>query len=149
MDALVHSPFFRWRALLGRAAVRLLLPALLASLPACGRTAGGEPEAQSHSRAAAAPAAPDPVEGDLAKGPRPQPKPGERVRQPELDGYCPELARPEAFYYHGGRPVVRLARRDRCTPLFISDCAPGEACEQEPGMWCCGQRAVEQTQARR
>ncbi len=72
---------------------------------------------------------------------RPQPKPGERVRQPELDSYCAEPARSLAFYYHGGRPVIALAHKDGCAPLFISDCEAQGHCypprDQEPGMWCC------------
>jgi hypothetical protein len=83
---------------------------------------------------------------------RHQPKPGERVRQPELDGYCGEQKRPQAFYYHGGRPVVRLAHEDGCAPLFLSECDPPVECasprEQEPGMWCCASPAPE-AQARR
>jgi hypothetical protein len=78
----------------------------------------------------------------MQPGPRPQPKPGERVRQPELDGYCAEVPRPLAYYYHGGVPVTRLARKDRCTPLYLTDCETEDNCypprDQEPGMWCCG-----------
>lgn len=73
---------------------------------------------------------------------RPQPKPGERVRQPELDGYCGQVQRSLAFYYHGGSPVVQVARKDDCAPLYISECEEGTRCsaprDQEPGMWCCG-----------
>src|SRR5689334_623408 len=75
-----------------------------------------------------------------AKAPRslrPQPKPGERVRQPELDGYCSEPQRAGAFYYHGGSPVIALARKDGCAPLFITECEAEGRCypprDQEPG----------------
>ncbi|MFI5306671.1 MAG: hypothetical protein ACHQ53_04915 [Polyangiales bacterium] len=72
---------------------------------------------------------------------RPQPKPGERVRQPELDSYCSEPQRGAAFYYHGGRPVIPLAHKDGCAPLFITECEATGHCypprDQEPGMWCC------------
>ena len=72
---------------------------------------------------------------------RPQPKPGERVRQPELDSYCGEPCRTLAFYYHGGRPVSQLAHKDGCSPLYITECENDARCypprDQEPGMWCC------------
>lgn len=75
---------------------------------------------------------------------RPQPKPGERVRQPELDGYCAESQRSAAYYYHGGSPVISLARKDGCAPLFITECEAEGRCypprDQEPGMWCCSAR---------
>ncbi|MGD8860554.1 MAG: hypothetical protein PVI30_11130 [Myxococcales bacterium] len=103
-------------------------------------------EGQLTARRAAAPE-PEPREGD---GLRPQPKPGERVRQPELDGYCLGESggvRNVAFYYHGGMPVRRLARRDGCSPLYLSECERDGHCypprDQEPGMWCCAP-AVEQ-----
>lgn len=96
------------------------------------------------------PAEPEPVVIATPSRPRllrPQPKPGERVRQPELDGYCAELRRAGAFYYHGGSPVVPLARKDGCAPLFITECEAEGRCypprDQEPGMWCC---ATEQSQ---
>ena len=73
---------------------------------------------------------------------RPQPKPGERVRQPELDGYCTEAGRDAAFYYHGGSPVIRVAREHGCAPLYLTECEAEGRCypprDQEPGMWCCG-----------
>jgi len=76
------------------------------------------------------------------------PKPGERVRQPELDGYCDSRERSQAFYYHGGNPVVRIARKDQCLPLYITDCEAEGRCyaprDQEPGMWCCAPRQGEQ-----
>jgi hypothetical protein len=76
-----------------------------------------------------------------ARGARRQPKPGERVPQPELDGYCTEPRRDGAFYYHGGSPVVRVARGDGCAPLYITECEAEGRCyaprDQEPGMWCC------------
>jgi hypothetical protein len=63
------------------------------------------------------------------------------VRQPELDGYCTESQRAGAFYYHGGSPVIALARKDGCAPLFITECEAEGRCypprDQEPGMWCC------------
>lgn len=81
------------------------------------------------------------------------PKPGERVRQRELDSYCAEAERPIAFYYHGGRPVERLARNDGCYPLFLEDCTePGKPChaqgDQEPGMWCCHDPSATQQASR-
>jgi hypothetical protein len=80
---------------------------------------------------------------------RPQPKPGERVRQPELDGYCAETERGAAYYYHGGSPVVRVAREHGCAPLYITECEAEGRCypprDQEPGMWCCGDAQQEQT----
>jgi hypothetical protein len=82
---------------------------------------------------------------------RPQPRPGQRVPQPELDGYCAGPDRPAAFYYHGGSPVVRLARGDGCTPLFITECESEGRCypprDQEPGMWCCTAAEREQQPA--
>ncbi|MDH5670892.1 MAG: hypothetical protein OEZ06_02025 [Myxococcales bacterium] len=79
--------------------------------------------------------------------PRPQPKPGERVRQPELDTYCPDRARELAFYYHGGRPVRRVAQDDGCAPLYITQCESKGHCypprDQEPGMWCCSAPVVD------
>jgi hypothetical protein len=82
---------------------------------------------------------------------RPQPKPGERVRQPELDGYCSEPRRSLAFYYHGGSPVAQIARKDDCAPLYMSECEQGARCDaprdQEPGMWCCGAPAKDPQQA--
>jgi hypothetical protein len=75
---------------------------------------------------------------------RPQPKPGERVRQSELDSYCAEPQRPAAFYYHGGSPVVTVARKDGCAPLYMTECENEARCypqrDQEPGMWCCADR---------
>ena len=75
---------------------------------------------------------------------RPQPKPGERVRQTELDSYCAEAQRPAAFYYHGGSPVVTVARKDGCAPLYMTECENEARCypqrDQEPGMWCCADR---------
>ena len=69
------------------------------------------------------------------------PRPGERVRQPELDGYCVEAQRPSAFYYHGGMPSVRVAHKDACAPLYLTECEAEGRCypprDQEPGMWCC------------
>src|SRR5712672_2858701 len=62
------------------------------------------------------------------RGLRPQPKPGERVRQPELDGYCTQPQRSGAFYYHGGSPVIALARKDGCAPLFITECEAEGRC---------------------
>jgi hypothetical protein len=63
------------------------------------------------------------------------------VRQPELDGYCSEARRSAAFYYHGGQPVISVAHKDGCAPLFITECASEGRCypprDQEPGMWCC------------
>jgi hypothetical protein len=78
----------------------------------------------------------------MPSGLRRQPRPGERVPQPELDGYCDESERGAAYYYHGGSPVVRLAREDGCAPLYITECEVEGRCypprDQEPGMWCCG-----------
>ena len=83
---------------------------------------------------------------------RHQPKPGERVRQPELDGYCVELQRATAFYYHGGSPVVRVAREHGCAPLYITECEAEGRCypprDQEPGMWCCSGSNEQQANAR-
>jgi hypothetical protein len=83
------------------------------------------------------------------------PKPGERVRQHELDSYCTETERPLAFYYHGGRPVERVARRDDCYPLFVADCSGDDTSEpcfapgdQEPGMWCCHDPSATQQASR-
>lgn len=84
-----------------------------------------------------------------ARGLRRQPKPGERVPQPELDGYCAEPQREAAYYYHGGSPVVRLARQDGCAPLFITECQAEGRCDpprdQEPGMWCCAAQDEHET----
>jgi hypothetical protein len=83
-------------------------------------------------------------------GPARQPKPGERVRQPALDGYC-DGESVVAFYYHGGNPTTRVARGDQCTPLFLSECESEGRCypprDQEPGMWCCAPRGDEGTAA--
>ena len=80
-------------------------------------------------------------QGEVARGFRRQPRPGERVPQPELDGYCAAPERSVAYYYHGGSPVVRVARKDGCAPLYITDCELEGRCyaprDQEPGMWCC------------
>jgi hypothetical protein len=96
------------------------------------------PQAASGADLAHKPAAAAPVVHAL----RPQPKPGERVRQPELDSYCAESRRSLAFYYHGGSPVVQVAQKDDCAPLYLSECEQGARCfpprDQEPGMWCCG-----------
>jgi hypothetical protein len=112
--------------------MRLIGAALFVlSMLACGR--GGVPAAVTEPAAPAAHA--------RLRSLRPQPKPGERVRQPELDGYCTESQRATAFYYHGGAPVVPLARKDGCAPLFITECEAEGRCypprDQEPGMWCC------------
>lgn len=86
---------------------------------------------------------------EVARGLRPQPRPGERVPQPELDGYCEEPQRGAAYYYHGGSPVVRLAREAGCTPLYITECEIEGRCypprDQEPGMWCCAAQDHAQT----
>jgi hypothetical protein len=85
---------------------------------------------------------------DPASGVRRQPKPGERVPQPELDGYCSGPKREGAFYYHGGSPVVRVAREDGCVPLYITECEAEGQCsaprDQEPGMWCCATQDEQQ-----
>jgi hypothetical protein len=90
--------------------------------------------------------------GEPVRGLRPQPKPGERVVQPELDGYCTASRREAAYYYHGGSPVVRIAREDGCTPLYITECEAEGRCypprDQEPGMWCCAAEDQQQTAAR-
>ena len=108
----------------------------------CGRSAARDPRLER----------PSPV----AHGPklsvlRPQPKPGERVPQPELDGYCVGPERPAAFYYHGGSPVVTIARKDGCAPLFITECESEGRCypprDQEPGMWCCAAASAAQASA--
>ncbi|MDD9938145.1 MAG: hypothetical protein OXT09_31335 [Myxococcales bacterium] len=113
----------------------LLLSSLLL---ACGRS-----DAVQTVDEVPVPAEGEPVAEVFPEGPRPQPKPGERVRQPELDPYCIEDPRPIAYYYHGGAPVRRVARKDRCTPLYITECESSGHCypprDQEPGMWCCGQ----------
>lgn len=110
------------------------LAALLLGLGlACGCGKGSEESA--------APAESSPVAEAPRPALRPQPKPGERVRQPELDGYCTEAGREGAFYYHGGSPVVRVAREDNCAPLYLTECEAEGRCypprDQEPGMWCC------------
>jgi hypothetical protein len=73
------------------------------------------------------------------------------VRQPELDGYCSEVQRPSAFYYHGGAPAVRIARNDACAPLYLTECEAEGRCypprDQEPGMWCCASSEAEQPAA--
>ncbi len=120
------------------AAPLLSLLALLA-VPACSREAEAPP-------APVAPApSPKPAAPVAANALR-SPKPGERVRQPELDGYCDgEIA--VAFYYHGGNSTTRVARNDHCTPLFLSECEAEGRCypprDQEPGMWCCAPRSDE------
>jgi hypothetical protein len=118
--------------------------ALGIALTGCGSDAGpGEPSRQAELTTAQRPTAPEPQVA-AEDGLRPQPKPGERVRQPELDGYCVGESggvRDLAFYYHGGTPVRRLARRDGCSPLYLSECEREGHCypprDQEPGMWCC------------
>jgi hypothetical protein len=86
--------------------------------------------------------------GEVARGLRRQPRPGERVPQPELDGYCAEPERGAAYYYHGGSPVVRLAREDGCAPLYINECELEGRCypprDQEAGMWCCASEEEQQ-----
>ena len=81
------------------------------------------------------------LSSDPLPHPHARPKPRERVRQPELDGYCTEAGREGAFYYHGGSPVVRVAREDNCAPLYLTECEAEGRCypprDQEPGMWCC------------
>ncbi len=107
---------------------------------ACGSGKGPEESA--------APTEDPPVAAAPRPGLRPQPKPGERVRQPELDGYCTESGREDAFYYHGGSPVVRVAREDGCVPLYITECEAEGQCsaprDQEPGMWCCATQDEQQ-----
>jgi hypothetical protein len=97
---------------------------------ACGASAAPERASQAE--------VPPPV-AEAAPGQRP--RPGERVRQRELDGYCTERHREAAFYYHGGSPVVRVAREHGCAPLYLSECEAEGRCytprDQEPGMWCC------------
>lgn len=125
--------------------VLLLLLALAVSGAACE---GKPTPAPQPPPAPAAPAA-DPsasTAAPSASAPHRQPKPGERVRQPELDAYC-EGESVVAFYYHGGNPTTRVARNDRCTPLFLSECEAEGRCypprDQEPGMWCCAPRGGE------
>src|SRR5262252_7662234 len=83
-----------------------------------------------------APAPPKPAPPPVRLTLRPQPKPGERVRQSELDAYCAEPQRPAAFYYHGGSPVIQIARKDGCAPLYITECDTPGRCDsprdQEP-----------------
>jgi len=110
-----------------------------------GAAVGGcEPEPDPPQRTR-----PDTVSAAL----RPQPKPGERVRQPELDGYCAQAERGAAYYYHGGSPVVRVARNDGCAPLYITECETEGRCypprDQEPGMWCCTQQQDQTARATR
>lgn len=109
-------------------------PGLSPAPPAPAPPAPAPPAPESQAKASVA-----------SKAPR-APKPGERVRQPELDGYC-EGDSAVAFYYHGGAPTTRVARNDRCTPLFLSECEAEGRCypprDQEPGMWCCAPRSDE------
>jgi hypothetical protein len=108
----------------------------LSGAPGCSRR-GSEPGA-----VAEAPQRAEQPKTRLPSGLRHQPRPGERVPQPELDGYCHESERSAAYYYHGGSPVVRVAREDGCAPLYITECEVEGRCypprDQEPGMWCCG-----------
>jgi len=115
---------------------------LLASA-ACSRDVEPQPEPVPPVSAPNAKAQ-GPVASTLLRSP----KPGERVRQPELDGYC-DGDTAVAFYYHGGNPTTRVARNDHCTPLFLSECEAEGRCypprDQEPGMWCCAPRKDEAT----
>src|SRR5262245_44310867 len=110
---------------------------LVLVMPWLGACRAEEP---APSTAAATPA-PTPAATLAPAPPRAAPKPGERVRQPELDGYCDDAQRPAAFYYHGGTPAVRVARKDACAPLYLTECEAEGRCypprDQEPGMWCC------------
>jgi hypothetical protein len=130
---------------------RLLVLLLLgpAALACDGPRAQPKPAQPAAAARRATPAAPT---AHAAVALRPQPKPGERVRQPELDGYCPADNRTDAYYYHGGSPVVRLAREDGCAPLYITECEPEGQCypprDQEPGMWCCAGASEQQATAR-
>ena len=113
---------------------RCFLCSLWLALAACE----GTPAAPSAPAPVPPPqASPGPVVAEIAH----QPKPGERVRQPLLDGHCGELAAPVAFYYHGGRPFAQRALGDGCRPLYMTECADNGECsqssEQEQGMWCC------------
>jgi hypothetical protein len=117
-----------------------ILSACRAADPPAAPAAQAVPGAQASVQAAprAPTESPPAASAALASGP----KPGERVRQPELDGYCAEPQRPSAFYYHGGNPAVRVARKDACAPLYLTECEAEGRCypprDQEPGMWCCG-----------
>jgi hypothetical protein len=119
----------------------LALSTALLAMSACSR----EPE----PRPLPVPPAPGPSlkpAAPVAANALRSPKPGERVRQPELDGYCDgDVAL--AFYYHGGNATTRVARNDHCTPLFLSECEAEGRCypprDQEPGMWCCAPRSDE------
>jgi hypothetical protein len=115
----------------------LLATGLTGGLPATFACRGAEPEAVAAPEVVAEPRPSAPVPPGLRR----QPRPGERVPQPELDGYCHEAERGAAYYYHGGSPVVRVAREDGCAPLYITECEVEGRCipprDQEPGMWCC------------
>jgi hypothetical protein len=117
----------------------------------CGMAACGDRLAESAPSAEAAELDQRAGTANVASRRRHQPKPGERVPQPELDAYCTELRREVAYYYHGGSPVVRLARKDGCAPLFMTACAAEDGCyaprDQEPGMWCCAAEDEQQAAA--
>jgi hypothetical protein len=119
--------------------MRRLAALLLGFGLACGNRADPGPAVAPEPPPTPTPAAV--AESQALGARRPQPKPGERVRQPELDGYCTEPDRAEAFYYHGGSPVVRVAREHGCAPLYLTECEAEGRCypprDQEPGMWCC------------
>lgn len=116
--------------------------ALVTVLAAC-RPADPSPPGRKPAPVRVSPATPSSGPASVSTHPHASgPKPGERVRQPELDGYCAETQRPAAFYYHGGNPAVRVARKDACAPLYLTECEAEGRCypprDQEPGMWCCG-----------
>ena len=125
---------------------RLRAVALLSLLGALGCD---QPARKPKARSPEAKPGPVALASAPPKSPR-APKPGERVRQPELDGYC-DADGALAFYYHGGTPSTRVARNDHCAPLFLSECEAEGRCypprDQEPGMWCCAPKADEQPAA--
>jgi hypothetical protein len=127
-----------------RCSAALLFGAYLTGAAGCSDPAAGRIAAHRPELAASAPP-------QRARELRRQPKPGERVPQPELDGYCTEAERTAAYYYHGGSPVVRVAREDGCAPLYIGECEVAGQCDaprdQEPGMWCCAPADHQQTAA--
>jgi hypothetical protein len=130
---------------------RLALAAgALLSIAMLGCKARNEPPPPSQPKPeVAAPTTAEPPPQQLVAT---QPKPGERVRQPLLDGYCDETDISLAFYYHGGRPVSRVAVRDGCSPLYVPSCDDNGTCiarEAEQGIWCCQGPAAEEARAER
>ena len=122
-----------------RSLMRRLAALLLRLWPAPAGVAAGPSRARPRPRARPV------ASGPTRRAPRRSPSPASACASPSSTATAPRPGRDAAFYYHGGSPVVRVAREDGCAPLYLTECEAEGRCypprDQEPGMWCCATAA--------